>query len=300
MAGCGFMAIYLDGRLQRFSKRSNPVFQEFSQQITVRFFLITCLIIKKMFYKTTRRPESEMIFGIRAVVEAVRAGANIEKILIRRDISNASAKELYHTVKQAIIPIQKVPAEKLNALTDKNHQGVVAFTSPVIYQNLTNLIPMLYEQAKMPFIVLLDGITDIRNFGAIARTCECAGVDAIVIGTTGSAAVNADAIKTSAGALLKIPVCREKNLLQTIRYLKNSGLRAIGATEKAKINYTSENYKVPAVLIMGSENEGISAELLEECSSMIAIPVLGSIQSLNVSVAAGVLIYEAVRQRANG
>jgi 23S rRNA (guanosine2251-2'-O)-methyltransferase len=240
-----------------------------------------------------------MIFGTRAVIEAVKAGKNIEKILIRRDMSNLLAKELYRAVEQVVIPVQKVPSEKLNALTDKNHQGVVAFISPITYQHITDLIPTLYEQGKVPFIVLLDGVTDVRNFGAIARTCECAGVDAIVIGAASAAAVNADAIKTSAGALLKIPVCREKNLLQTVKHLKNSGLKATGATEKAKVNYTSEDYKVPVVLIMGAEDAGISAELLKECSCAVSIPVLGGIQSLNVSVAAGVLIYEAVRQRAN-
>ncbi|MDR3326717.1 MAG: 23S rRNA (guanosine(2251)-2'-O)-methyltransferase RlmB [Prevotellaceae bacterium] len=250
-----------------------------------------------MLYKTKQRPEREMIFGTRAVIEAIRAGKNIEKILIRRDMNNALSRELYASFGQEVIPVQKVPAEKLDRLTTKNHQGVVAFTSPVTYQHITDIVPMLYEQGRVPFVVVLDNITDVRNFGAIARTCECAGVDAIVIGTVGSAAVNADAIKTSTGALMKIPVCREQNLAKTVTFLANSGLKPIAVTEKTDTNYTQPSYVEPVVLVFGAEDEGISAEVLRLCSERAAIPVFGNIQSLNVSVAAGILMYEVVRQR---
>ncbi|MDR2854474.1 MAG: 23S rRNA (guanosine(2251)-2'-O)-methyltransferase RlmB [Prevotellaceae bacterium] len=250
-----------------------------------------------MFYKTKRRPESEMIFGTRAIIEAVKAGKNIEKILIRRDMTNSLSRELYAAVGQQSIPIQKVPAEKLDQMTTKNHQGVVAFISPVTYQSITDIIPTLYEQGRVPFVVLLDGITDVRNFGAIARTCECAGVDAIVVGSVGNAAANADAIKTSAGALLTIPVCRELNLAKTVKFLADSGLKAVAVTEKTDCNYTQLSYTEPVALVLGAEDEGISPEVLRVCSERAAIPLFGSIQSLNVSVAAGVLMYEVIRQR---
>jgi 23S rRNA (guanosine2251-2'-O)-methyltransferase len=250
-----------------------------------------------MFYKVQRRPEREMIFGTRAVIEAIRAGKNIEKILIRRDMTNALARELYTAVGDNAIPVQKVPAEKLDKMTTKNHQGVVAFTSPVTYQHITDIVPTLYEQGKVPFIVVLDSVTDVRNFGAVARTCECAGVDAIVIGAVGSAAANADAIKTSAGALLTIPVCREQNLEKAVQFLAESGLKLVAVTEKADSNYTQLSYTEPVALVFGSEDEGIAPEILKICNEQAAIPLFGGIQSLNVSVAAGVLIYEAVRQR---
>jgi len=190
-----------------------------------------------------------------------------------------------------------VPIEKLNKITTKNHQGVVAFISAVTYQRIEDIIPTIYEEGRMPFIVVLDGVTDVRNFGAIARTCECAGVDAIVIPTKGGAAINADAVKTSAGALLSIPVCREANLTNVLKFLASSGIKIVAATEKASMNYTESSMTEPIAIVMGSEDEGVAPEHLRICDDMIRIPLLGSIDSLNVSVAAGVLIYEAVRQR---
>ena len=248
-------------------------------------------------FKEKRRPEKEMIFGTRAVIEAIQAGKEFEKILIRRDMSNELSRSLQSALESRVVPVQKVPLEKLNLLTSKNHQGVIAFISPVSFQRLEDIIPWLYEQGREPFVVVLDGITDVRNFGAIARTCECAGVNAIVIPAKGSAAINADAIKPSAGALMNIPVCREDSLREALRFLSDSGLKLIAATEKAVDDYTAVSYREPIAIVLGSEEDGIAPEHLRMCNNLVKIPVLGKIQSLNVSVAAGVMIYEAVRQR---
>ncbi|MDR0832780.1 MAG: 23S rRNA (guanosine(2251)-2'-O)-methyltransferase RlmB [Candidatus Symbiothrix sp.] len=241
--------------------------------------------------------ETEMIFGTRAVIEAVQAGKEVDKILMRRDLQNDLARELFTIVRETTIPVQRVPQEKLDRLTRKNHQGVIAFISAVTYQKLDDIIPFLFENGKDPFIVLLDGVTDVRNFGAIARTCECAGVDAIVIPTRNSVSVNADAVKTSAGALLTLPVCKEESITEAIRFLKNSGVKVIAATEKASADYTECDYTVPVALIMGSEDAGIATDNLRICDEMVRIPITGTIASLNVSAAAAVLTYEVVRQR---
>ena len=241
--------------------------------------------------------EKEMIFGIRAVIEAAEAGKDIDKVLVKRELSGELFKELQEVLRRYEIPMQKVPLERIDRITRKNHQGVIAFTSAVTYQKLEQIVPFLYEQGKNPFIVVLDGITDVRNFGAIARTCEVAGVDAIVIPARGSVSVNADAIKTSAGALHIIPVCRENSLKDAVVFLKNSGIRVVAATEKAAKNYTVADMSVPVAILMGSEDEGVSPEILRVCDELVKVPQFGSIQSLNVSVAAGVMIYEVVRQR---
>lgn len=241
--------------------------------------------------------EKDMIFGIRAVIEAVEAGIDIDKVLIKRELQGDLFRELQTLLVERDIPMQKVPVERIDRVTRKNHQGVLAFISPITYQRLDQIVPFLYEQGKNPFIVLLDGITDVRNFGAIARTCEVAGVDAIVIPAKGSATVNADAVKTSAGALLSIPICREQNLNEAITFLKNSGIKVIAATEKAANNYTDADLSVPTAIIMGSEDEGVSTDSLRICDELVKIPQFGTIQSLNVSVAAGVMIYEVIRQR---
>jgi 23S rRNA (guanosine2251-2'-O)-methyltransferase len=241
--------------------------------------------------------ESEMIFGTRAVIEAIQAGKEVDKILMRRDLQSDLSRELFHIVKETHIPIQRVPQEKLDRLTRKNHQGVIAFISAVTYQRLEDIIPFLYEEGKNPFIVLLDGVTDVRNFGAIARSCECAGVDAIVIPEHNSVSVNADAVKTSSGALLSLPVCKETSITGAIRFLKNCGCKVVAATEKAEANYTSADYSVPIALVMGSEDLGIATDNLRICDELVKIPILGSIGSLNVSAAATVLMYEVVRQR---
>ena len=241
--------------------------------------------------------ENEMIFGIRAVIEALNAGKEIDRILIKRDLQSDLSKELYDALKERDVAVQRVPAEKLDRLTRKNHQGVIAFVSAVEYESLESVVPFLYEQGKDPFIVLLDGITDVRNFGAIARTCECAGVDALVIPQRGSVSVGSDAVKTSAGALMVLPVCKEKSINESIRFLKNSGFKVVAATEKGGETYTEPDYKGPVAIVMGAEDVGVSAENLRICDHLVSIPQFGTIGSLNVSVAAGIMLYEVVRSR---
>ena len=248
-------------------------------------------------YKNKQRPEKDMIFGIRAVIEPIQSGSEIDKILVRRDMTSELSRELFTALNGLEVPVQKVPLEKLNRITLKNHQGVIAFISPVTFQHIEDIIPSIYEEGRMPFIVVLDGVTDVRNFGAIARTCECAGVDAIVVPLKGGAALNGDAVKTSAGALLKIPVCREHNIVNALKFIASSGIKVVAATEKASQNYTETSMSEPLAIVMGAEDEGVSPEILRLCDNMVKIPMLGTIDSLNVSVAAGVLIYEAVRQR---
>lgn len=241
--------------------------------------------------------ENEMIFGIRAVIEAIQADKEIDKILVKRELQGELSRELFAALKGREIAVQRVPVERLDRVTRKNHQGVIAFISAVTYQRLEDIIPFVYEQGKNPFIVLLDGVTDVRNFGAIARTCECAGVDALVIPAKGSVTVNADAMKTSAGALHVLPVCKEKSINQAIRFLKDSGVPVFAASEKASELYTDVTYNGPVALVMGSEDLGVSMENLRICDQMVKIPQFGTIGSLNVSVAASVMIYEVVRQR---
>ncbi|HBJ76799.1 MAG TPA: 23S rRNA (guanosine(2251)-2'-O)-methyltransferase RlmB [Porphyromonadaceae bacterium] len=238
-----------------------------------------------------------MIFGLRAVIEAILAGKDVDKILLAKDLSGDLVKQLFASLKGKVIPVHSVPMERINRITRKNHQGVVAFLSPITYERIENIIPTLYEEGKNPFIVMLDGITDVGNFGAIARSCCCAGVDALIIPQKGSVSVSADAVKSSAGALLKIPVCKENNLYQCLRYLQKSGLKAVAVTEKGEKNFTQISYKEPIVLILGSEETGISPELLKICDEKVFIPMTSAIASLNVSVATGISLYECVRQR---
>lgn len=241
--------------------------------------------------------KSDMIFGVRAVIEAIEAGKDIDKILVKRDIQSDLSKELFAALKGKFIPVQRVPVEKINRITRKNHQGVVAFIAAVTYQRTEDIVPTLFEEGKTPLLVMLDGVTDVRNFGAIARTCECAGVDAVIIPAKNSASVNADAMKTSAGALHTLPVCREQSLTATIKYLKESGFKIIAATEKGDYDYTRADYTAPTCIIMGAEDTGIPYDHLSLCDEWVKIPLMGHIASLNVSVAAGILIYEAIRQR---
>lgn len=240
---------------------------------------------------------NDLIFGIRSVIEAIEAGKEIDKLYIRKDLGGELAQELFDLVHKHHIVTQRVPQERLNRFTRKNHQGVVALMSAVTYFKLEQVIPQLYEAGTLPFMVVLDGITDVRNFGAIARTCECAGVDAIVIPERGSVTVNADAVKTSAGALHHLPVCRERSTLQAVKDLKANGFKLVAVSEKADINYTLTDYTCPVALVLGAEDTGISPEVLKECDTFVSIPMFGQIASLNVSVAGAIMMYEVVRQR---
>jgi 23S rRNA (guanosine2251-2'-O)-methyltransferase len=240
---------------------------------------------------------NQMVFGIRAIIEAIASGKEVESLFIQRGLTGELVQELKAiTAEYQILP-QFVPFEKLNRLTPKNHQGAVAVISPIIYQKIENLIPEVYEKGEVPLILVLDGVTDVRNMGAIARTAECAGVQAIVIPAKGSAQINADAIKTSAGALFKIPVCRHDNFMQTIKFLQESGLQIVCCTEKTNENIYKPDYTVPTAIVMGSEEDGIRNELIRISDHLAKIPMFGEIASLNVSVSAGVILYEAVRQR---
>ena len=241
--------------------------------------------------------KSDYIFGIRAVIEALESGKSIDKVLVRKDLSGELSKELFARIREYGVLMQRVPVERLNRITMKNHQGVVALVSPGVYHRLDNVVPALYEEGRNPFIVVLDGLTDTRNFGAIGRTADCAGVDAIVIPERNSVSVTPDAVKTSAGALFYLPVCREHDVPGAVKALKQNGIMVAGATEKGAVDYTEIDYTVPVAVVMGNEETGISDEVLRHCDRLASIPMAGNIGSLNVSVAAGVMIYEAVRQR---
>jgi 23S rRNA (guanosine2251-2'-O)-methyltransferase len=240
---------------------------------------------------------NQMIFGIRAVIEAIKSGKEIESLYIQRGLTGGLILELRSLLKENEVVYQAVPVEKLNRLTAKNHQGAVAFISPITYEKIENIIPAIYERGEVPLILMLDGVTDVRNFGAIARTAECAGVHAIVVPAKGSAQINPDAVKTSAGALYKIPVCRQDSLYKTAKFLQESGLQLVACTEKTNDYLYQPDYTVPTAVIMGSEENGISTDLIRISDHLAKIPMFGEIESLNVSVSAGVLLYEAVRQK---
>ena len=241
--------------------------------------------------------EQNLIFGTRAVIEAISAGKDIEKILVQKGLSN----ELYNQLRQALkgntVPIQFVPPEKLKRITEKNHQGVLAYLTEITYYEVEDLLTRVFEKGKTPLVLMLDRITDVRNFGAIARTAECAGVDFIIIPSRGAAQINGDAIKTSAGALHRLKVCREDNLKTIIEFLKESGLQIIACHEKTDSLIYDADFTKPTALIMGSEENGISNEYLKRSDMQVKIPMTGKIASLNVSVATGIVLFEAVKQR---
>lgn len=241
--------------------------------------------------------KTELIYGTRAVIEAARAGRPLEKIFLQAGLNNDLMKELVQTLKEKEVPFSWVPAEKINRLTGKNHQGVVGFLSAVQYASLQNLIDRAYSDGRTPFFLLLDRVTDVRNFGAVARTCECAGLDALVIEEKGNAPLTSDAVKTSAGALHHLPVCRVKAMKQAMKDLRENGIQIVACTEKASQDLYQVDLSVPTALLLGSEEDGIALPLLKDADVLVKIPIKGKIQSLNVSVAAGVAIYEVVRQK---
>lgn len=244
-----------------------------------------------------KNDENNSIFGIRSIIEAIEAGKTIDKLFIQKGLHNDLFAELWKLVRLRRINYKHVPIEKINRLTRKNHQGVFAFISPIDFYKIEDIVPQIYEKGGNPLILVLDKITDVRNFGAISRTAECAGIDTILIPEKESSAINADAVKTSAGALLKIPICRTWNLKMSIQFLKDSGLQIIACTEKASKSIYEIDLKNPTVIILGSEEKGISEEYLKMCNYKAKIPINGKISSLNVSVASGIIIYEALRQR---
>lgn len=243
--------------------------------------------------------KKDLIFGIRTVIEAIKAGKDFDKIQVQRGTQSPLLKELLALTKSTGIPVQFLPMEKFRVYAYKNHQGVIAVLSPVTYQKIEDIIPQIYEKGENPFILVLDQVSDVRNFGAISRTAECAGVHAIVIPDKGSAAINSDAIKASAGALYNIPVCRVHNLMSAIDFMKESGLKLVAANEKSEKDYSEIKLSGPLAVVMGAEDKGVSYKILKLCDFSARIPILGTIESLNVSVAAGILLYEVVKQRKN-
>jgi 23S rRNA (guanosine2251-2'-O)-methyltransferase len=247
--------------------------------------------------KEQQKENDSLIFGLRPIIEALRAGKEIERLFVQTGLKNELFGELMSLLKKYDVPFQYVPVEKLNRLTTKNHQGVAGYVSSITYQKIKDVLPIVFEAGRTPLILILDRITDVRNFGAIARTAECTGVDAIIIPTKGAAQINADAMKTSTGALHSIPVCREESITETISFLRESGLQVVACTEKTSDMYYQQDYTLPVAIIMGSEENGVSAEYLKTADAHAKIPLLGQISSLNVSVATGVVLYEVVRQR---
>lgn len=238
-----------------------------------------------------------MIFGTRAVMEAIRSGREIEKIYVQAGLSNNLIKELISEAKEKNVPYSFIPQQKLDHLGSKNHQGVVCMLAAIQYAKVEDIIDKCYSEGKDPFLLILDRITDVRNFGAIARTAECAGIDAIIIPEKGNAPITPDAIKTSSGALNHMAVCRSTDMKKLIRQLQENGIKVIACTEKTKEDIYSADFKSPVALIMGSEEDGISPELLKAADHLVKIPLRGKVGSLNVSVAAGIAIYEAIRQK---
>jgi 23S rRNA (guanosine2251-2'-O)-methyltransferase len=245
----------------------------------------------------TMKDKKDFIFGIRSIIEAINSGKQIDKLMIKSGLSGELIHELMTVVKEHEIPFQYVPNERINRITMKNHQGVLAFISPIEFQSIENILPTIYEQGVIPFFLILDKVTDVRNFGAITRTAECAGVQAVIIPEKNSAQISGDAVKTSAGALLKIPICRVKSLSKTIKFLQESGIQIVAATEKANELYYQTDFTIPSAILMGGEDKGVDMEYFRVADKMVKIPILGEIESLNVSVAASILMYEAVKQR---
>jgi len=241
--------------------------------------------------------EETLIFGIRAVIEAISADKPLDRILLQKGLSNELFNQLRRALKGKDIPYQFVPPEKLKRITDKNHQGVIAYLAEVKYFDTEELLTRAFEKGKAPLVLVLDRITDVRNFGAVARSAECAGVDFIIIPSRGAAQINGDAIKTSAGALHRLPVCREENLKNTLDYLKEYGLQIVSCHEKTDTLIYDVDFKKPTCIIMGSEENGISNEYLKRSDVQAKIPMPGTIASLNVSVACGIVLFEAVHQR---
>ena len=247
--------------------------------------------------RSRQEQDPQLIYGIRPVMEAILAGKEVDRLYITRNATGNLMTELKKLLKEKDIPWQEVPIERIHRITRNNHQDVVCYVSPVSYASLADVLPGIFENGETPLILILDRITDVRNFGAIARTAECAGVHALVIPYKGAAQVTADAIKTSAGALNTLAVCRETNLRHALSFLRESGLRIVAATEKGSKEYFQSDFSGPLAIVMGSEEDGVSDDILKTADDLVKIPLQGTIASLNVSVASGVLLYEVYRQR---
>ncbi len=241
--------------------------------------------------------EQTQIFGIRAIIEAINSGEIIDKVFLQKGLKGELFTELEFVLRQKSINSSYVPVEKLNRLTKGNHQGAVAQISPIAFHDLETLITEVVESGKTPLFLLLDQLSDVRNFGAIIRTAECTGVNGIIIQKKGGAPVNGDTIKTSAGAVFKVPICKVDHIKDAVFYMQSSGIKVIAATEKTDNTLYDISFKEPCAIIMGSEDRGINPSILKIVDNKAKLPILGEIESLNVSVACGAFLYEAVRQR---
>ncbi|MBB1192240.1 23S rRNA (guanosine(2251)-2'-O)-methyltransferase RlmB [Flavobacterium sp. SOK18b] len=241
--------------------------------------------------------KEHQIFGIRAIIEAIQSGATVDKVYIQKEASSELMKDLMKVMKRGNINFSYVPVEKLNRLTPNNHQGAVATISPISFFDLESLIDTVLENGKKPLFLILDQISDARNFGAIIRTAECTGVNGIIVQKAGSAPVNGDTVKTSAGAVFNIPICKVEHIKDAIFLLQANGIKTIAATEKTEQNIYDISLNEPVAIIMGSEDRGVNPSVLKIVDEKAKLPMFGTIGSLNVSVACGAFLYEAVRQR---
>ena len=237
------------------------------------------------------------LYGMHPVTDAVRQGRRFEKILFKKGLEGEQFRALLEEVTQRDIPYQFVPVEKMNRLVRGAHQGVIAYLAQIEYVPFEEMVEGALSRKANPVFLVLDGISDVRNLGAIARSAECAGVDGIVVPAKGSAAINADAVKTSAGALLRIPTARVANLRTALYYFRDSEFQIVAVSEKAEDTMYDVNLRKASVLVMGSEGSGISESVLSLCTVGARIPMVGETGSLNVSVATAVLLFEVVRQR---
>ncbi len=240
---------------------------------------------------------NNQVFGRHPVIEAINSGKTIDKVLLQQDAAGEMAREIRKLCKEKFIPLQMVPKERLNRFVRGNHQGVMCWLSLIEYQSLEDLLPTIYEKSEVPLILLLDGVTDVRNFGAIARSAEVLGAHAIVIPRKKSAQITPDAIKTSAGALLEIPVCREPSIIAAMEFLQQSGVQVYASDLKSRREMKDLDFTVPCALIIGAEDRGVSRSLLQVVDKTFLIPQVGKTDSLNVSVATGIMMYEAMSQR---
>lgn len=293
MINKNFIILYLSFRLQWRSLLQLNEISPFRLTASVEMTVLKCHKMNNF----NKKEDSNMVFGVHPIEEVIKAGKELEKVFVQSGLRSPQISEIVRYAHEHEVPVQFVPIEKLNRLTRKNHQGIVAFVCPISYQTIENVIPMVYDEGRMPFVVILDRVTDVRNFGAIARTCYAAGVDAIVIPSRGSALINGDAMKTSAGALSLINVCRVENIKDTIDFLKASGLKVIAFSEKGKQTIWQADLTGPIAIMMGSEEDGISEAYLKRVDNHLVIPMPGDIDSLNVSVATGIVTFEVVRQR---
>ncbi|MCH1557543.1 MAG: 23S rRNA (guanosine(2251)-2'-O)-methyltransferase RlmB [Flavobacteriaceae bacterium] len=245
----------------------------------------------------TDNKEKVIVFGIRAIIEAVDSNKSINKVFIQRGLNNKNGFELIKKLNSKSIEISYVPIEKLNRLTPKNHQGAVATISPIKFLNIQDLSELIESKQKELSVLILDQVSDVRNFGAIVRTAECSGVDCIIIQSSGSAPVNGDTIKTSSGAIFNVPICKVSHIKDAIFLLKQHEIKIYGASEKSETDLYQTNFGKKQAIIMGSEGKGLSNSVIKLCDSLIKIPLLGKIESLNVSVACGAILYELVRQK---